>query len=258
MFSQERHNKIIDIVNNENSISVKELTDRLDFSPATIRADLNQLSEQGLLIRTHGGATAMENGSSSNKIHVNFSERRQKNHEEKSAIARKALQYIEEDICIILDASSTTYELAKLINETSMRLMILTNGMNIANLLKNNPNITTVIIGGVIKGNSNAVEGLLGIETLKKVNIDIAFLSGHAFNLVEGLTDFNLYEVELKKSMIKYSKSVISLMDYTKLEQSSIASFSSVEDIDIFITDSNTDNDIVNKYREVGLDIVEV
>lgn len=256
MFTEERHKKITDIVNKEKSVSVKELTNRLAFSPATIRSDLNLLNEQGLLIRTHGGATSLDENTSNRSLNINFGIREQENPTEKAEIAKKALKFVKENSCIILDASSTSFELGKLINETSMRLMILTNGLNVSNILKNNTNITTILIGGVVQGNSNAIQGALGDSLLQKLNVDTAFVSAHAFNLNDGLTDFNLYEVELKQLMVKHAKTVFALIDYSKLEKSSIATFGALNSIDYFITDSKADTEIIKKYKEEGLPVL--
>lgn len=256
MFTEERQKKILTILGEKKSVSVKDLTGELSFSPATIRSDLNYLSSRGLLIRTHGGATAIEESRKDLSIEENFLNRKKKNHTQKVQIAKKALSFIQDSNCIILDASSTCYELAILLNETSMRLTVLTNGLKVATLLKDNPLITVILIGGVVKGNSNAIEGLLGVDMLYKLNIDYVFLSPHAFNLQNGLTDFNLYEVELKKKMVEKSQYTIALVDDSKLEHSSIASFASVSEINTFITNSSADSTIIGKYKNFGVPIV--
>lgn len=232
------------------------MADYLEFSPATIRTDLNYLDEKGLLIRTHGGATEIQEVSVS-PLEENFIDRERLNPEEKRQIAEKAFEYIDDNQSIIIDASSTCYELAKLINESSLRLIIITNGLNVANLLKGNANLTTIIIGGVVKGNSNAIEGILGEDILDKINIDTAFVSSHAFSLDKGMMDFNLYEVELKKKMIEKSQRRIGLVDYTKLDKNSIASFAQFEDIDLLITDNEADQKIVDNYVSNGLKVVQ-
>lgn len=257
MFTEDRHKKIIEIIEKEGSVSVNQLTALLNFSPATIRSDLNILDKNNQLIRTHGGATAIKSTSKKAEIKEDFSYRKKENHQLKVAIAKKAFDYIENDSCIVLDASSTAYELALLINDSSLRLMILTNGLTIANLLKTNPRITTIIIGGVVKGTSNAIEGILGSTILTSVNIDKAFLSAHAFSLTDGLTDFNLYEVELKRKMVEAAKQVFAIVDSTKLEKSSIATFASADDIDVFLTNSDgIDPDLKAAYIDHGLNVL--
>lgn len=257
MFTEDRHKKIIEVLNDQGSVTVNELTSLLKFSPATIRSDLNYLNENKQLIRTHGGATTIQSSPSKAKIEENFQSRKKENHKYKVEIAKKAFDYIQNDSCIVLDASSTAYELALLINDSSLRLMILTNGLNNVNLLKTNPNITTIIIGGVVKGTSNAIEGVLGSHILKSVNIDMAFLSAHAFSLADGLTDFNLYEVELKRKMVEEAKQVYALIDSSKLEKSSIASFASSKDVDLFITNIKTiDPALKQQYTDCSIHLV--
>ena len=255
MYAQERQNKILDILNKRKSISVNELTEELKFSPATIRSDLNYLSEQGLLIRTHGGATIIEKQNHLS-IERNYSFREKKNHEEKKEIAKQAINYIHDGECIILDASSTCYELANLLKNTKLRLTILTNGLKAADLLKDNSNITLILIGGIVKGSSNTIEGLLGTEILNKVHVDCGFFSGHAFDIKEGLSDFNLYEVELKRKMREVSSKIFALVDHSKLNKSSIATFASTEQITTFITDHKADKEIIDSYAKAGLNII--
>lgn len=256
MFTEERHKKILTLLKEKKSITVNELTKLLNFSPATIRSDLNYLDSEGLLTRTHGGATYIK-PPKNNKVYESFDTRQERNHDEKVEIAHKALQFIQPDSCIVLDASSTTYELAKLLNETNVRLMIITNGLRIANLLKNNQQITTILIGGVIRGNSNAVEGVLGTDILDKINIDAAFLSSHAFSLKDGLTDFNLYEVELKRQIVSSVEQIYVLADHTKLDKTSIASFALPENIDAFITNVVEDKkELLEEYKQAGINII--
>lgn len=255
MYTEERHDKILDLLNEKKSLSVKELSSLFNFSLATIRSDLNYLSRKGLLVRTHGGATV---ANSKNEIIIerSYSIRSNKNQAQKKEIAKAAYTYIYSGQCIILDASSTCYELAQLLKDTPMRLTILTNGLKTADLLKDNPNITLILIGGIVKGASNAVEGLIGTDILTKFNIDCIFISAHAFNLIDGLSDFSLYEVELKQRMIEVSTKVLALLDSSKLEKNSIATFAATDQITTLITNKEIDNQLKNSYLQAGMTIV--
>lgn len=251
MFTEIRRNKILEILETEKSVTVNQLTEVLEFSPATIRSDLNYLNDQGLLTRTHGGAIINKEDSKEIEIEEDFVSRKKENQSKKIELAKKAFKYIEDNSSIFLDASSTAFELAELINDSSLKLIILTNGLNAVNLLKTNQNITTILMGGVVRGTSNAVESTLGVSMLDKINIDSAFVSSHAFNLTDGLTDFNLYEVELKRVIIDKAKKKFALIDDSKFEKSSIASFSSIENIDYFIVNKDDiEPKILDKYLE--------
>ena len=242
MYTNQRREKILALLQERGSVSVNDLTELLSVSKATIRSDLNYLNDNNMLIRTHGGATRSKEDETL-KIDKNYDIRKQKNIEKKAEIAKKAFPLIENGECIVLDASSTCYELAKLISQSDLRITVLTNGLRTASLLKENLNLTVVLIGGVVKGSSNAVEGVLGIEILKKVNIDIS--------ATEGLSDFNLYEVELKRRMVELASQTIALIDSTKFEKKSIATFANLPQLTALITDDGILSEVKEHYSSV-------
>ncbi|MGX6962666.1 DeoR/GlpR family DNA-binding transcription regulator [Vagococcus xieshaowenii] len=247
MYTHERREKIMDLLQSKDPISVNELSNELEVSKATIRSDLTYLSNNNLIIRTHGGATKTKENEIIKKD-INYEARKQINIEQKQEIAKKAMNFIKQGECIILDASSTCYELARLISQSDKKITVLTNGLRTATILKENFNLTVIVIGGVVKGKSNAIEGTLGIEILKKVNIDTLFTSAYAISDTEGLSDFNLYEVELKKKMIEVSTKTIGLVDSSKFGKKSIATFASLEQLDTIITDNQISTETKNNY----------
>jgi DeoR/GlpR family transcriptional regulator of sugar metabolism len=257
MFADQRRNKILEILAEKEIITVNELTSSLNTSAATIRSDLNQMEKQGLLIRTHGGA--MKKEEDPDLIDKKYEIREKKFRSEKQRIGNRAFDYIQEGQCILLDASTTCFELARYLSETKMRLTVVTSGISTAAMLKENPYLTVIIIGGIVRNASNSVEGLLGEELLKKINIDILFTSAYAFNTKDGLSDFSLYEVELKRIMVSVSNKVIALLDHSKLNKSSIATFARPDDIDVFITDQAVPAEMQDFFRssEIQLDIAE-
>ncbi len=121
--------------------------------------------------------------------------------------------------------------------------------------LKDKPNITVIMAGGIVTKNSGSLEGLLGKDLFNEINIDIAFVSAQGFSLDAGLTDFNIYEASLKKLMIQRAKTRIALLDYSKLDNVSIATFASKDDLDLLITDKNASPEIVEKYKAANLKV---
>lgn len=250
MYTNQRREAILSLVQERGSVSVNDLTEKFQVSKATIRSDLNYLSKNNMLIRTHGGATRTKEEETI-KIDRNYDIRKQKNIEKKAEIAKLAFPLIKNGECIILDASSTCYELAKVINHSDLKITVLTNGLRTASLLKENLNLTVIVIGGVVKGTSNAVEGTLGLEILRKVNIDTLFTSAYAISTTGGLSDFNLYEVELKKKMVELASQTIGLLDSTKFEKKSIATFASLDQLSGLITDSQLPDDVKDHYSSL-------
>jgi DeoR/GlpR family transcriptional regulator of sugar metabolism len=253
MFTNERREKILEILHEKKRVTVKELSEQLDVSEATLRSDLNAMEKERQLTRTHGGATIEHKIKTENT----FSERKKKNQDEKKRIGLKASEHISSGQCIILDASSTALELARNLKETSMRLTVITNGIASAMELKENPNLTVILLGGLLRVGSVGVEGVLGASLLKQINVDTMFTSAKGFTVEEGLTDFNVYEVELKKLMKDVSKKVIALLDHTKMGKVSISPFATSSEINTIITDTGTSEEIISQLESSTIKIIQ-
>lgn len=252
MFAPERRNKIMEILNEQKRVTIKELSEEIGVSEATLRTDFNKMEEVGLLKRTHGGAILTE------KADTSFSNRERKNRNEKSAIAKEAMNFISKGQCIMLDASSTALELAKLLKEIPIPLIVVTSGINTALELNEHPDITVILLGGIVKRGSYSLEGSLGESILKKINIDLMFTSANGFSIESGLTDFSVYEVELKKAMVNASQKVIALLDHTKINKNSIASFASLNQIDKIITNYEMPHAFREELETNNVEIITV
>ena len=250
MFVEQRREKILNLLSENYIVTVAELADKFGVSLATIRTDLNRLDQEGKITRTHGGAVLKQEKVSRNVDH-SYQIRATLNIEEKHQIAENAIKYLKDGQCIFFDASSTCYELAKVLFESSLRITCITNGLEAAILLKENPRITVLIVGGMVRGSSNAVEGLMGIDMLKNFNIDIFFLGSSGISLINGITDFNIYEMELKQRVIEMTDKVIALMDYTKFDTSSNIRLVNLEDVDLIITNKALPQAAAKKYQKV-------
>ncbi|WP_042221939.1 DeoR/GlpR family DNA-binding transcription regulator [Oceanobacillus manasiensis] len=248
MFAEKRRKLILELLQEKESISVNELAESLNVSLPTVRADLDFLDKERKLERTHGGAILI-NAALKGPREQSYDTREKINIEKKKEIANKAYELIGNSECIILDSSTTCFELATLLKETDKELTILTNGFKTANILRENLNLTVVIIGGIIRKNSNAMEGLLGEEVFKKLNVDKVFFSSYGVSVENGFSDFNLYEIELKKKMLNASSKKLALIDSTKFNMSSIASFADLNDVSTIITDKELDSPVLDHYK---------
>nr|WP_126426172.1 DeoR/GlpR family DNA-binding transcription regulator [Brevibacillus marinus] len=252
MFANERKNKILEFLQKKQRATVKELSEIFNVSDATLRADLNRMEEEGLLIRTHGGAMIDD----SKHLENSFSFREKKNRAEKIAIGNKAVELIQDGQCIILDGSSTALELARVLRKKQIRLTVVTNGIYTATELKENPGITVILVGGVLRIGSFSAEGTLGADILSQINVDTMFTSASGFSFADGLTDFNVYEVELKKIMVNTASRTIALLDHSKMEKSSIASFAKIHQIDTIITDDKTPRSVLEQIEKKGIKVI--
>jgi DeoR/GlpR family transcriptional regulator of sugar metabolism len=253
-FTKERREHIHDLILERKRVTVKQLSEELDVSEVTLRTDLKEMEKEGLLTRTHGGAIMKEPTTPTGS----FKKRSETNLKEKQIIAKRALSLIEDKSCILLDASTTALELAKEMKNLNMKLTIMTNGMSSAIELKENPYFNVILIGGILRPGSMALEGSVGIQAMDMLNnIDLLFTSSSGFSCESGLTDFNFYETDLKKNMVKRAKHVVALLDHSKFNTNSISSFATLEEIDTIITDHVVDEATAEKIKTANVHLID-
>lgn len=250
MLSEVRHSKIIESLNQMGSIKVSELSKAYQVTEKTIREDLEKLEAAGILKRVHGGAVLVESSHSMLPIH----KRRIRQQHEKEQIAAEAYKWIEDGQIILLDGGSTTLELAKLIQNRV--LTVITNDTKIASTLAESNGIELCILGGYRRKGTFTIIGPSAIQMVDELNVDIAFLGCTGIDLERGISVFHRDEAELKKRMIKSAKKVILLTDHTKFEQTALISFASAKEIHLLITDSLTDDHLVQRYTDIGLEVI--
>ena len=258
MMLLERQNLILDYLKKNRKATTNELSEMLNVSATTIRTDLNRMEKEGLLTKTHGGAIYREAAEDKQELTVrpyHFQERELENIHEKEQIAAKALPMIKDHMCIILDASSTAYTLARQLTGIH-QLTVITNGIYTALALKDIPGITVILVGGIVTQQSASIEGLLGRDLLARINADIAFVSARGFSVDEGLTDFSIYEADLKREFLRRSAKCIALIDHTKFDSASISSYASIDDINMVITDDGISPTTVALYEDSGIEIL--
>ena len=195
LFAEERQHKIIELLNRKSKVNVLELTALFDVSAATVRSDLRQLEKEGKLIRTHGGALS----DSKAGFEPATVAKRDINMMVKKRLAAAAADLIEEDDTIILDAGTTTYQLAKLITRRS--LTVVTNDLEIARQLADSQTVTTIMLGGVIRPKVNCTIGSPSLAMLKELSVDRAFMGTNSFSLSKGATTPNLDQAAAKNTI---------------------------------------------------------
>jgi len=253
MFASERKNIIMQTLQEQERITVKDLAKEIGVSEATLRTDLSKMEMEGLLTRTHGGAVLNDEY---NNNEMSFSAREKKNKQEKMQIAKLASEFVKEKQCILLDASSTVLEFARYLKDQPIRLTVVTSGLQTALELKDNPDITVIMVGGLVTKGSTSIEGTLGVSILDHVHIDVFFTSANGFSIESGLTDFNLYEISLKKEMIKRSNKVVALVDSTKIGSNSSSVFAELEQIDALITDQPVNDETYKVLTEHDIEVI--
>jgi DeoR family fructose operon transcriptional repressor len=231
--SNERRLSILDLLKKKPGLSVMDLAGLLEVSQGTIRNDLNALEAEGRLTRIHGGAVLSEGAKFSSS---SFANRYQEHAEEKTLIARSAARLVKDGESILLDASSTAYHFGQAIARCQ-RLRVVTNGIDVARLLAQNPSNTVILIGGVVNTTGSSVTGLFSEKIICEIRIQKAFVSCSGFSLERGLTEVHLEEAQLKRKAVESASQLIVLVDSSKFGKEDLTPFARPEQITHLFTD---------------------
>jgi len=247
MLAPDRQSRIVQLIQGRMSISVQELSKHFDVSPMTIRRDLGQLEERGLVVRIHGGVMAKES-------HVALGEdvRGALHVAEKAAIGAAAASLVEDGQTLFIDAGTTTIELAYRLRERR-GLTVVTNSVRILAALGDSPGIHLIGVGGSIYGGAWSFVGPLAEAALRRFNGDTAFMGISSVSLEHGLTEVNFFEATVKSLMIQRAQRVVLMADHSKLEKVSPVSVAPIRDVDALITDDQLSPQLVAAYREAGV-----
>jgi len=252
MLQVERMQRIQNIINDKNFISVDDLCEEFNVSKATIRRDLNELENEGKIIRTHGGAIGNSNLKEIDE--TPYSVASKVSLEEKKRIGIAAAKHINPGNSVIFDSGTTVIKAAeRLVTTTKQEFIAATHDLIVAMELSKNPNIDLTVVGGTKRKGFYALTGHLTQYMLSKMQVDVAFMGFDALSPQLGCMNFCSEEVTLKKQIIKISKQKIVLCDHTKF--SSVAQFvvCGFNDIDLIITGKELDNQIVDQIKSLGV-----
>ena len=252
LFPEERRQHIRVLVDENGRVSVDELARRFDVSPVTIRTDLDRLEEEGAVKRTHGGAIVLT--SDEGRVDLAFEERQLLNQAEKEHIGELAASLVRNGSTILLDASTTAMQMTKHLRHRRA-LTVVTNCLPIAMAFEDAPDVTVVILGGIVRSSSWSVVGSWIKQILTEINIDIAFLGCKGITPDDGISDVNPWTIESKKAMMAESKKSIVLVDSSKWGRVAFASFAAVDDVSMIITSSNAPENLVTAVKSKGVDI---
>ncbi len=233
MLPNQRREKILEMIREDGHAKVLQLSKIFKVTEVTIRQDLEKLEKDGFIEREHGGAYLKNIG-----LNVkNISLQNQEYLAEKEAIARKAIEFINDGDTIILDSGSTTTEIAKAINGYK-NLTVITNSLNIALILGADPEINLVLTGGEFKAPTLSLTGQKAADFFNDLHVDKLFLATAGITLKSGLTYPSISDICVKRSMIESANTVYLVADSSKIGKSSFASLGALSLIDYIITDS--------------------
>lgn len=240
----QRYQEIINILNSYKHVEVKSLSKTFNVTEETIRRDLEQLEDQNILTRTHGGATL------ASRNDLSYYYRSTKNLDLKKIIANKALNFLKDKESIMVDSSSTALETIRLLSSKSYSPKIITNSVNLLYEFSDT-NLSFVSTGGNLNKHSGTLVGAQAIETIKNYYTQAILLSCNTMS-TNGFSVGGEEEGLTKKRMLQQGSLVIMLVDSTKIlnDVTAFFKFADYNQVDLIVTDNPTLPDEFLPYIE--------
>lgn len=226
-----RHARIVDLARQAGRVSVEGLADTLGVTPQTIRKDLTSLERRALLTRVHGGAVP---GSGTDNLA--YAERRGIAVAAKSAIGAAAAALVPDGASLFINIGTTTEAIARhLVDRT--RLMVITNNLNVVDILADRPGIAVIAAGGRVRPSDRAVIGGIAMDFIRGFKVDIALIGASGIEANGDFLDYDVDEVRVSQTIIHNARQVILAIDASKLDRPAPVRIGTLDDIDWLVTD---------------------
>lgn len=260
MNTYERRNKIIDLVNENGSVLVADLSSAFEVSEVTIRSDLSLLEQKGALSRFHGGAakwTAKASAGPDNPLdEIILEERYLHASDPKKRIAQAAASMVKPGDTVILDSGSTTMLLAEELAKAG-DITVITNNLPAAFVLSENPDITLVVCGGTLRHKTRSLHGNITEYALQGIVANLMFVGADGLDAATGITTFN-EGYSISGIMADAAQRVVVVTDSTKFGRRGYNLVLPMEKIDTIITDSGISNDVQKALVQTSTEIIVV
>lgn len=253
MLTEERRAAIVGVLRAEGRVDVNDLSRRFGTSQVTIRTDLKELHNRGSVFKTHGGAVLPELVSGEPSIH----EKLALNAAEKARIGEAAAAIVADGDTIILDAGSTTQEIAKRIKNRK-DLTVITNGLNIAGELAGTRGIQIILLGGVVRHGSFSIVGKFAQDMLGQLNADKLFIAADGCSLEFGISTPKLEESLVNQAMVAIAREKYLVADSSKFGKNSLSRIVSLWEMNGVICDRGLPAEYRAAIIERGIDLTLV
>lgn len=226
-----RQSDILEIASTEGRVTVDGLAQRFGVTVQTIRRDLTELAEAGKLDRVHGGGV-LRSGVSN----IGYEDRRTLNADAKADMAQACAADIPDGASVFMNIGTSTEAVARqLLGHKN--LMVVTNNMNVANILVDNPECEIVVAGGVLRRSDGGLVGNLTVSTIQQFKFDYAVIGCSALDAEGDLLDFDFQEVNVSQTIIAQARRTFLVADHSKFQRSAPARITSLAEIDTVYTD---------------------
>lgn len=251
MIKEKRQKDLIALLKSNEVMTVSELANKLNASMMTIRRDLEYLEQSNLIKKVHGGAILLKE----DIYQPSFKQRVYEFDAQKDSIGKTAASLINEGNVVFFDAGTTPLATIKHIPD-NVSFTALTTGLMTAVALCNKPNVEVINIGGYVHHSSYSSTNQLAVDTIRRFNADIAFISTKAFMFPQGTFEALIPLVEIKQAIVAVSNKIVLLADHSKFNSTALCQSIPFNQIDSIITDSNLSEEMVKQVKTAGKEII--
>ncbi len=249
----DRREQILTLLKKDGSVKVVDLVKRFGVSIETIRRDLEALEEEGFLRRVYGGAVRESRRSEETLLQ----ERMVQNAAEKERIGKAAAAFVQDGDVIGIDVGTTTLEMARALRQRDLRIIVITNSIQIAATLSASEKIEVILIGGRVRHGELSVGGhMLTEANMRLFQTDKLFLGVGGITDKFGITDFREEETAFRRIGIERTKEVYALADHSKFGVTAMYHVCDAERIHTVVTDAGTGRDMISALRMKGAQVV--
>lgn len=245
-----RQPEILDIARREGRVTVERLAEHFGVTHQTVRRDLTELSDAGQLERVHGGAILP-----SGTMNIGYEDRRALNAGEKQVIAQACARAIPDNASVFLNIGTSTEAVAReLLRHRD--LMVVTNNINVANILAGNAQCQVIVTGGTLRRSDGGLVGSLTTQTIRQFKFDLAVIGCSALDQDGDILDFDIQEVGVSQTIIRQSRKTFLVADHSKIQRNAPARIASLAEIDVVFTDAELPGSLSAKCRDWSTDVV--
>lgn len=254
LMTPERQEQIVDLVNQEGSMTVAELSERFGVSETTIRRDLVALSASNLIRRTHGGALRLGTVATTESPIV---QRRREHADEKARIGEATARLIRDGETLLLAGGSTALAVAEHLDQHNHLTIITESLLAVQELLRQGQH-RLMILGGTIDPDEQAVRGTLARQMLEQLCVDKVIIGARAVSVSRGISAETPEEAEFLREFLKCGEQIILVTDSSKFHLSALARLAPLSVVNTLITDTHLDNDIALQIQELDIHLLTV
>lgn len=246
-----RQIEIVKLARGAGRVTVDDLVVRFEVTPQTIRKDLNELCDLGVLQRFHGGAMF-----AAGVANVGYESRRNTSSEAKRLIGERTAHLIPNNCSLFINIGTTTEAVARSLGN-HQGLMVITNNLNVAQLLRGHPHIEVIVAGGVLRHSDGGVVGEAAVEFIRQFKVDFAVMGVSGIDIDGSLLDYDFREVSVSRAIMAASRRTILVADAMKFSRSAPVRIGHIADVDFLVTDESPDLELarVCTDNDVGIEL---